>query len=97
MAEHAEAEYGTAEGNDYAEHEATYEWFVHFTIIAIIHIINIVLGLGAGGVRGHWLLAALIFLVATIAAVQGLLSRSKTSSYVALAFSALIFIYSATS
>jgi predicted ABC-type exoprotein transport system permease subunit len=97
MADHAEAEYGTAEGNDYAEHEATYEWFVHFTVIAIIHIINIVLGLATGGVRGHWLLAALIFLVATIAAVQGLLSRSKTSSYVALAFSALIFAYSTTS
>jgi hypothetical protein len=97
MAEHAEAEYGAAEGNDYAEHEATYEWFVHFTIISIVLIINILLGLAAGGVRGHWLLAALIFLVATIAAVQGLWARSKTSSYVALAFSALIFAYSTTS
>jgi len=96
MADHAEAEYGTAEGNDYAEHEATYEWFVHFTVVAIIHIINIVLGLATGGVTGHWLLAALIFLVATIAAVQGLLARSKTSSYVALAFSALVFAYSTT-
>jgi aa3 type cytochrome c oxidase subunit IV len=96
MADHAEAEYGTAEGNDYAEHEATYEWFVHFTVIAIIHIINIVLGLATGGVRGHWLLALLIFVVATVAAVQGLLSRSKTSSYVALAFSALVFAYSTT-
>jgi aa3 type cytochrome c oxidase subunit IV len=96
MADHAEAEYGTAEGNDYAEHEATYEWFVHFTVIAIIHIINIVLGLATGGVRGHWLLALLIFVVATVAAVQGLLSRSKTSSYVALVFSALVFAYSTT-
>jgi Bacterial aa3 type cytochrome c oxidase subunit IV len=97
MADHAEAEYGTAEGNDYAEHEATYEWFVHFTIISIIHIVNILLALAAGGVRGHWLLAALIILVATIAAVQGLWARSKTSSYVALAFSALIFLYAMTS
>ena len=96
MADHAEAEYGTADGNDYAEHEATYEWFVQFTIIAIINIINILLGLATGGVRGHWLLAALIFLIATIAMVQGLLSRSRTSSYVALAFSALIFAYSTT-
>jgi len=28
MADHAEVEYATATGNDYAEHEATYEFFV---------------------------------------------------------------------
>ena len=95
MADHAEAEYGAADGNDYAEHEATYEWFVHFTVIGIIHVINIVLGLATGGVNGHWLLASAIFLIATIAAAQGLWSRSKTSSYVALALSVLIFAYSA--
>ena len=97
MADHAEAEYGTAAGNDYAEHEATYEWFVHFTIVAIINIVNILLGLAIGGVNGHWLLAAAIFLIATIAAAQGLWAKSKTSSYVALAVSALAFAYSAKS
>ena len=28
MAEHREAEYATAEGNDYAEHEKTYGFFI---------------------------------------------------------------------
>ena len=97
MADHAEAEYGTATGNDYAEHEATYEWFVHFTVIAIINIVNILLGLAIGGVNGHWLLAAAVFLIATICAAQGLWARSKTSSYVALAVGALALAYSATS
>jgi hypothetical protein len=95
MAEHAEAEYGSATGNDYVEHEGTYRWFVHFTFVAIVHIVSILLGLAMGGVNGHWLLAAAIFLIATIAAAQGLWSGSKTSSYVALAISLLAFAYSA--
>ena len=28
MADHAEVEYATADGNDYAEHEKTYEFFL---------------------------------------------------------------------
>ncbi|MEI7804945.1 MAG: aa3-type cytochrome c oxidase subunit IV [Hyphomicrobiales bacterium] len=28
MADHGHTEYATAEGNDYAEHEATYELFI---------------------------------------------------------------------
>ena len=28
MADHAEVEYATADGNDYAEHEATYAMFI---------------------------------------------------------------------
>ena len=31
MADHAEVEYATADGNDYAEHEATYESFITMT------------------------------------------------------------------
>jgi len=95
MADHAEAEYGTATGNDYAEHEATYEWFVHFTVIGIVHVINIVLGLAIGGVNGHWLLALATILIATGAAAQGLWSGSKTSSYVALGLSVLVFAFTA--
>jgi Bacterial aa3 type cytochrome c oxidase subunit IV len=29
MADHAEVEYATADGNDYAEHEKTYQFFLH--------------------------------------------------------------------
>jgi hypothetical protein len=31
MAQHAEVEYGTADGNDYAEHEGTYRLFITLT------------------------------------------------------------------
>ena len=43
MADHGEVEYATADGNDYAEHEGTYElfltltkWIVGFLIILLI-------------------------------------------------------------
>ena len=43
MADHGEVEYAAADGNDYAEHEATYEafitltkWGVGFLIILLI-------------------------------------------------------------
>ena len=31
MADHGEVEYATADGNDYAEHEATYAMFIAMT------------------------------------------------------------------
>ena len=31
MADHGEVEYATADGNDYAEHERTYEGFITLT------------------------------------------------------------------
>jgi hypothetical protein len=31
MADHGEVEYATADGNDYAEHESTYEMFITLT------------------------------------------------------------------
>ena len=43
MADHAEVEYATADGNDYAEHEATYnafitmtKWGVGFVVVLLI-------------------------------------------------------------
>jgi hypothetical protein len=42
MADHAKTEYATAEGNDYAEHERTYEMFLgllKWNIVAIVIIL----------------------------------------------------------
>lgn len=42
MADHHEVEYATAEGNDYAEHEGTYRFFikvVKWTVIVIVVIL----------------------------------------------------------
>jgi len=95
MADHAEAEYATAAGNDYVEHEETYRRFVHLTAVLVTQVVNIVLGLAIGGVMGHWLTAFAVFVIATGAAVHGLLSGSKTSSLIALAVSLLAFAFSA--
>lgn len=91
MADHGTVEYSTAPGNDYPTHEQSYERFVHFTFVGIIHVVNTLLGLAVGGVMDHWFLALVIFIIATAAAVPGLVSGSKTSSYVAFAICFLIF------
>ncbi|HZQ11723.1 MAG TPA: aa3-type cytochrome c oxidase subunit IV [Pseudolabrys sp.] len=97
MAEHGTVEYATAEGNDYPAHELSYERFVHFTFVGIIHVINILFGLAVGGVMGHWFLAFLCFIIAIGGAVPGLLSGTKTSSYVAFVLGFLIFAYAGLS
>ena len=91
MADHAEVEYATAAGNDYNEHEGTYLRFLHLTVVLVINVINIVIGLAIGGVMGHWLTAFAVFIIATGAAIHGLLSGSRTSSAIAFVFSLLAF------
>jgi Bacterial aa3 type cytochrome c oxidase subunit IV len=93
MAEHGTVEYATAAGNDYPAHEASYESFIQFTFVGIIHVVNLLLGLAVGGVMGHWLPAVAIFIIAVAGAIPGLLSGSKTSSYVAFVLCFLIFVF----
>ena len=93
MADHGTVEYATATGNDYPSHETTYERFVLFTFVGIIHAVNLLLGLAVGGVMGDWSWAIPIFFVAVVGFVAGLLSGSKTSSYVAFVICFLIFAY----
>lgn len=45
MAEHHEVEYATADGNDYAEHENTYQLFVALVKWSIIIIAITLLGM----------------------------------------------------
>jgi hypothetical protein len=97
MADHGTVEYATATGNDYPSHVGTYERFILFTFVGIIHVINLLLGLTVGGVMGHWFLALPIFIIAIIGGVSGLLSGSKTSSYVAFAICFLIFAFAGLS
>jgi hypothetical protein len=97
MADHGTAEYATATGHDYPAHESTYERFVLFTFVGIIHVVNLLLGLAVGGVMGQWFLALPIFILAVIGAAVGLLSGTKTSSYVAFVICFLIFAYAGLS
>jgi Bacterial aa3 type cytochrome c oxidase subunit IV len=97
MADHGTVEYSTATGNDYPAHEHTYETFIQFTLVGIFHVINLLLALTVGGVLGHWFLSIPVFLIAIIGLVSGLLSGTKTSSYVAFVLCFLIFAFTALS
>ncbi len=90
---HGEVEYATATGNDYPEHEATYEAFLHLTYVAVVNIISVLIGLTLGGVLGHWIPGGLLVAVASIAALQGLVFNSRAFSNVVLvlAFLGLAF------
>ena len=54
MADHGEVQYATATGNDYPEHEATYESFVKAAGIGTLFVVNVVVVLAIWGVTGHW-------------------------------------------
>jgi Bacterial aa3 type cytochrome c oxidase subunit IV len=97
MADHGTVEYATATGNDYPAHEQSYERFVHFTYVGILYVITILFGLATGGVMGHWLLAAAIFIIGLLGVVPGLMSGSKTASQVAFVICFLIFVYTGVS
>ncbi len=82
---HGEVEYATATGNDYPEHEATYEAFLHLTYIGIVNVISVVIG--SGPRRCAWdtgLSGGLLIAVASVAALQGLVFNSRVFSNVVL-------------
>ena len=89
MAEHVAPEYATAPGNDYVSHEGTYEAFVHMVFIGALHVASVLIGLAIGGVNGHWLVAFGVFVIATIAAIQGFISKTRAASYGALVLALL--------
>ena len=97
MADHGTVEYATATGNDYPAHVHSYERFVHFTFVAIIHIINILFGLAVGGVMGHWFMALAIFIIAVLGGIPGFVTGSRTSSTVAFVICFLIFAFNGLS
>jgi hypothetical protein len=97
MADHGTVEYATASGNDYPAHEQTYEHFVHFTFVGIIYVINLMFGLAIGGVMGHWFTALPVFIIGIIGMVPGLVTGSKTSSFVAFVICFLIFAFTGLS
>jgi Bacterial aa3 type cytochrome c oxidase subunit IV len=95
MADHGTVEYAAATGNDYPTHENTYESFVHFTFVGILHIVDILFGLAVGGVMGHWGLAAIIFILAIGGAVPALAGSSRTPAVATFVICFLIFAFAA--
>ena len=45
MADHGEVEYATAEGNDYAAHEHTYENFIKLVKVVMTFVVIILVGM----------------------------------------------------
>jgi len=84
MADHGEVQYATATGNDYPEHESTYESFVKAAGVGTLFVVNIVVVLAVWWVTGHWLVALGVFVITLIAGIQGLASGSKLSGIVTL-------------
>ena len=97
MADHGTVEYATATGNDYEAHESSYERFVHFALVGILYVVTILFGLATGGVMGHWLLAASIFVIGLLGAIPGLVSGATTPSYVSFVICFLIFAFTGLS
>jgi hypothetical protein len=93
MADHGTVEYATATGQDVAAdlvaHEATYDRFVQLAFVGTLHVVNIVIGLAVGAVAGHWGVAFLIFIAASVLAVHGLAAGAKTPMVVMTVLSLL--------
>jgi hypothetical protein len=82
MADHAEVEYSTADGNDYVEHEGTYVSFVRLATVGSLLVINIVIALGVGGVIDHWFEAIGLLVLAFLTGIFGLASGSNVPSVI---------------
>jgi hypothetical protein len=89
MAAHEPMEYSTAAGNDYAEHEGSYERFVLLTFVGACYVLCVTVALAVGGVNGAWWTMAAIIVVATIIATLGLATGAKKPIAVMLAISLL--------
>ncbi|CAA0101387.1 Uncharacterised protein [Starkeya nomas] len=75
MADHGVPEYATAEGNDYAEHEGTYEFFVKLTLVGTVALVCFMGSLAVGAVNGHWGLFTLGTLASIAVTAVGLASK----------------------
>lgn len=61
---------------DARAHEETYQGFTHFTLIGTLFVACIVAGLGVGAMKGAWLSAIFMIILAHIAAAIGLRSSA---------------------
>ncbi len=94
MADHAEVQYSTADGNDYPEHESTYVGFIEFAVVGSLYVIGTVLGIGIEGITSHWLLGALvIFVISPVGAIHSVATGTRGGAIAAFVLSVLIFIY----
>ena len=96
MAEHGAVEHATTTGDDYAEHRATYEEFVHLVVVAITYLVSLLLGLAIVGVIGNLYVGIPLILIASVVAVYGVFNRSAAAGYFMVVVSLLALAFTAT-
>ncbi len=57
-------------------HESTYNAFTHFTAVGAVFVTSIVVALAVGGVKGGWMSALVMIVLAHVATGIGLFSTS---------------------
>ncbi|MBS9476678.1 aa3-type cytochrome c oxidase subunit IV [Ancylobacter radicis] len=80
MADHGAPEYATADGNDYAAHKGTYQFFVKSTLVSTVSLCCFMIAFAIGGVNGHWGLFTLGTLASVAVAAVGLASDTGKPS-----------------
>lgn len=74
MADHGAPEYATADGNDYAEHKGTYQFFIKLTLVGTVALACFMVSFAIGGANGHWGIFTLGTLASIAVAAIGLAS-----------------------
>jgi hypothetical protein len=98
MADHGEAEYAAATGDDYEEHEGAHDEFLLFASVgappvgiagAIAYLASILVASTVGGVLGAWWTAGVISLFAVITAFYGIATNANAPGLVVFALSSI--------
>ena len=97
MADHGAPEYATATGNDYAEHEGTYGFFVKMTLVTTLAICAFMVAFAIGGVNGHWGLFTLATLAIVVATAIGLASEKGKPGLIGGVLGVLVLLLIVTS
>ena len=78
MAEHGGPEYATATGNDYSEHERTYDNVIKLTKVSALGAVVVLICLAIGAVAGSWWIMTLGLVLTLLTVGIGLASESGT-------------------
>jgi integral membrane sensor domain MASE1 len=95
MAEHAEPQYATADGNDLPAHEVGFSQFVEVVVVGTALVVNILIGLAIGGVIGNWLPGAFVIIAGVAAAAVSGWTGLRIVSFAMVAISALLLLLNA--
>lgn len=95
MADHADAQYAMAEGNDLPAHEAGFSQFVEVVVVGTALVVNILFGLAIGGVIGNWLSGGFVIVAGVAAAAISAWTGLRVVSFAMVAISALLLLLNA--